>query len=154
TFPVCTEALALANLTIDRVSDVILVGGTSKIPYVRDQVSKFFGKAPRTDVNPEDAVAVGAALQATALERILSRRPSSRLSAASPADEETTAGPTDVLELAEPGAESGATMAPSELTLASRSKRSTASYADARRPSSEVTKPDTSYSVTRAGVRD
>src|SRR5262249_62356351 len=59
TFPVCTEALALANLTIDRVADVILVGGSSKIPYVRDQVSKFFEKAPRSDVNPEDAEAAG-----------------------------------------------------------------------------------------------
>ncbi|HMG24741.1 MAG TPA: Hsp70 family protein, partial [Kofleriaceae bacterium] len=134
TFPVCSEALALAGLSIDRIADVILVGGSTKIPYVRDQVSKFFGKAPRTDVNPEDAVAVGAALQATSLERILSRRPSSRVSTAmkhvAPADEETTAGPTDVLELADQ--ESGATMAPSELTLASRErpKRATASYHD------------------------
>jgi molecular chaperone DnaK len=157
TFPVCSEALGLASLTIDRISDVILVGGTSKIPYVRDQVSKFFGKAPRADVNPEDAVAAGAALQATSLERILSRKPSSRLSVPkrTPAEEETTAGPTDVLELADQ--ESGATMAPSELTLASRErpKRSTASYHDGGRHSaSEITKPDTSYSVTRAGVRD
>jgi molecular chaperone DnaK len=52
---------------------VILVGGTTKIPYVRDQVARFFSRAPRTDVNPEDAVANGAALQATSLERILKR---------------------------------------------------------------------------------
>ena len=74
TFPVCQEALKLAGLTIGQIDDVILVGGTTKIPYVRDQVSKFFAKAPRTDVNPEDAVAIGAALQATALERILISR--------------------------------------------------------------------------------
>jgi molecular chaperone DnaK len=157
TFPVCSEALALANLTVDRVADVILVGGTAKIPYVRDQVSKFFGKAPRTDVNPEDAVAAGAALQATSLERILSRKASSRIPVqVKPAEEETTAGgPTDVLELADQ--ESGATMAPSELTLASRErpKRSTASYHDGgRRSASELPRPDTSYSVTRAGMRD
>ena len=71
TFPVCEEALRLANLTVDHIDDVILVGGTTKIPYVRDQVSKFFAKAPRTDVNPEDAVATGAALQALALEGTL-----------------------------------------------------------------------------------
>jgi molecular chaperone DnaK len=75
TFPVCEEALKLANLTIDHIDDVILVGGTTKIPYVRDQVSKFFAKAPRTDVNPEDAVAVGAALQANALDRLKSTTP-------------------------------------------------------------------------------
>ena len=79
TFPVCKEALRLAGLGIDGIDDVILVGGTTKIPYVRDQVSKFFSKAPRTDVNPEDAVAVGAALQATSLERILSRKPTGRI---------------------------------------------------------------------------
>jgi len=165
TFPVCTEALALAQLSIDRIADVILVGGSTKIPYVREQVAKFFGKAPRTDVNPEDAVAAGAAIQATSLERILARRPSSKMpvaaqpaagatAAAAAAAEETTSGFTDVLELADP--ESGATMAPSELTLGQgdRARRPTAGYTDGRRPISEPTKPDTSYSVTRAGVRD
>ncbi|HEX4454540.1 MAG TPA: Hsp70 family protein [Kofleriaceae bacterium] len=73
TFPVCQEALAYANLGVDKIDDVILVGGTTKIPYVRDQVARFFSRAPRTDVNPEDAVAHGAALQATSLERILKR---------------------------------------------------------------------------------
>jgi molecular chaperone DnaK len=161
TFPVCTEALALANLSLDQIADVILVGGSTKIPYVRDQVARFFAKSPRTDVNPEDAVAAGAALQATSLERILSRRPSSRVAVPPPpaataaAEEETTSSFTDVLELADP--ESGATMAPSELTLAARDRpnRPTAGYSDgSRRPSTEATKPDTSYSVTRGGVRD
>ena len=156
TFPVCTEALALANLSIDQIADVILVGGTTKIPYVRDKVGRFFGKLPRADVNPEDAVAAGAALQASSLERILSRRASNKV-AVQPvpaADEETTAG-TDVLELTDP--EPGATMAPSELTPlpTARPRRPTAGYADTnRRTTSEPTKPDTSYSVTRAGVRD
>jgi molecular chaperone DnaK (HSP70) len=77
TFPVCRESLTLAQLDISHISDAILVGGTTKIPYVRDQVAKFFGKPPRTDVNPEDAVAVGAALQATSLDRMLKRRTSS-----------------------------------------------------------------------------
>ena len=159
TFPVCSEALGLAQLSVDGIADVILVGGTTKIPYVRDQVAKFFGKAPRTDINPEDAVAAGAALQATSLERILARRPSSKLNVPPRAgpDEETTAGTTDVLQLADP--ESGATMAPSELTVAApeadRTRRPTASYSDgSRRPVTEATRPDTRYSVNRAGVRD
>ena len=74
TFPVCQEALKFAGLAIDKIDDVILVGGTTKIPYVRDQVAKFFARAPRTDINPEDAVAIGAGLQATSLERALGRK--------------------------------------------------------------------------------
>src|SRR5690606_19763006 len=70
-FPVCSEALRYAGLRPEAIDDVILVGGTTKIPYVRDQVSRFFGKAPRTDVSPEDAVAAGAALQAAALDASL-----------------------------------------------------------------------------------
>jgi len=93
TFPVCEEALKYAQLTTDHIDDVILVGGTTKIPYVRDQVTKFFAKAPRTDVNPEDAVAIGAALQASALDRVLKRGRVSRTTAARQAaqEEETTA---------------------------------------------------------------
>jgi molecular chaperone DnaK len=74
TFPVCEEALRVAGATLDDVEDVVLVGGTTKIPHVRDRVTRFFGKTPRTDVNPEEAVAMGAALQAAALERILSNK--------------------------------------------------------------------------------
>jgi molecular chaperone DnaK len=78
TFPVCKEALGYAQLGFDGIDDIILVGGTTKIPHVRDQVSRFFAKTPRTDVGPEDAVALGAGLQATALERILTRRKPSK----------------------------------------------------------------------------
>jgi molecular chaperone DnaK len=78
TFPVCKEALKYAQLGIDGIDDIILVGGTTKIPHVRDQVTRFFAKTPRTDVGPEDAVALGAGLQATALERILTRRKPSK----------------------------------------------------------------------------
>ncbi len=93
TFPVCEESLKLAGLTIDQINDVILVGGTTKIPYVRDQVTKFFARTPRTDVNPEDAVAVGAGLQAAALERILKgKSPSQAAVPASFADEDSFGG--------------------------------------------------------------
>ncbi|MBZ0234649.1 MAG: Hsp70 family protein, partial [Deltaproteobacteria bacterium] len=77
-FAVCEEALRLAQLSPAQIEDVVLVGGTTKIPHVRERVTRFFQRPPRTDVNPEGAVAVGAALQASALERILSRRPSPR----------------------------------------------------------------------------
>ncbi len=70
TFPVCEEALRVAGITINDVEDVVLVGGTSKIPHVRDRVTRFFEKTPRTDVNPEEAVAVGAALAGPPRERI------------------------------------------------------------------------------------
>jgi molecular chaperone DnaK len=163
TFPVCTEALALANLSVDRIADVILVGGTTKVPYVRDQVARFFGKAPRTDVNPEDAVATGAALQATSLERILSRRASSKIVVPRPptdaaAAEETTTSGTGVLELADPrSVTTPATPATPALarSVSERTKRPTGAYSgDAQHPASEPARPDTGYSVTRAGVRD
>ncbi len=79
TFAVCEEALRLAGLSAESIEDVVLVGGTTKIPYVRERVTQFFQRAPRTDVNPEEAVAIGAALQASALERILARKPTSRM---------------------------------------------------------------------------
>jgi molecular chaperone DnaK len=158
TFPVCKEALSYANLGINGIDDVILVGGTTKIPYVRDQVSKFFAKAPRTDVNPEDAVAAGAALQATSLERILTKGNSARI--AVPANlptvnEELLESPTtdssltEVLEMVE---ESVTMQSFTELSsppvLPERPKRTTAGYA------AREEKPDTSYSLPRSGTRE
>ncbi len=154
TFPVCQEALKLAGLGIDAIADVILVGGTTKIPYVRDQVARFFGKAARNDVNPEDAVAVGAALQAKALERSLARRGatgSMAQVARHELDEEPTVDSTvtQVQEMANE-ADGGATMAPSELVgPAPKVKRPTAGYA-----TTGDDKADTSYKVTRGGARD
>jgi molecular chaperone DnaK len=85
TFPVCGEALRLAQLGIDDVHEVVLVGGSTKIPYVRAQVDRYFGRPARTDVNPEEAVAIGAALQAEALGRVLTgKRVTARTSVAPP----------------------------------------------------------------------
>jgi molecular chaperone DnaK len=84
TFPVCQEALKVAGVGTADVEDVVLVGGTTKIPHVRDRVTRFFEKTPRTDVNPEEVVAVGAALQAAALERILSSKRQTARSQAPP----------------------------------------------------------------------
>ncbi len=57
------KALADADLSVSEIHDVILVGGQTRMPAVQKAVTDFFGKAPRRDVNPDEAVAVGAAVQ-------------------------------------------------------------------------------------------
>jgi molecular chaperone DnaK len=59
----CRTALQDAGLSIKDVSEVILVGGQTRMPLVQKAVKDFFGKEPRKDVNPDEAVAVGAAIQ-------------------------------------------------------------------------------------------
>ncbi|MBA3988331.1 MAG: molecular chaperone DnaK [Idiomarina sp.] len=61
------QALADADLKVGDVDDIILVGGQTRMPKVQEVVTDFFGKAPRKDVNPDEAVAVGAAVQAGVL---------------------------------------------------------------------------------------
>lgn len=60
-------ALADADIQISGIDDVILVGGQTRMPLVQKRVTEFFGKEPRRDVNPDEAVAVGAAIQAAVL---------------------------------------------------------------------------------------
>ncbi len=60
----CKKALRDANLTPNDLNDVILVGGMTRMPKVRDIVRRFFNKEPNTKVNPDEAVALGAAIQA------------------------------------------------------------------------------------------
>ena len=59
----CRRALADAGLTASDIDDVILVGGSTRIPAVQEIVKKFFGKTPSKGVNPDEVVAVGAAIQ-------------------------------------------------------------------------------------------
>ena len=59
----CQQALKDAGLTASDIDDVILVGGSTRIPAVQEIVQKFFGKAPSKGVNPDEVVAVGAAIQ-------------------------------------------------------------------------------------------
>jgi molecular chaperone DnaK len=59
----CKKALADAGKDISEIDDVILVGGQTRMPLVQDVVKDIFGKEPRKDVNPDEAVAVGAAIQ-------------------------------------------------------------------------------------------
>ena len=59
----CKIALKDAGLKVNEIDDVILVGGQTRMPKVQEEVQNFFGKEPRRDVNPDEAVAVGAAIQ-------------------------------------------------------------------------------------------
>ena len=63
----CEQALKDAGLSASDIDDVILVGGQTRMPKVQEKVKDFFGKAPRKDVNPDEAVALGAAIQAAVL---------------------------------------------------------------------------------------
>lgn len=63
----CKMALKDAGLKVSDISDVILVGGQTRMPKVQEAVKEMFGKEPRRDVNPDEAVAVGAAIQAAVL---------------------------------------------------------------------------------------
>jgi molecular chaperone DnaK len=63
----CRTAIKDAGVKLSDIADVILVGGMTRMPKVQDTVKSFFGKDPRKDVNPDEAVAVGAAIQASVL---------------------------------------------------------------------------------------
>jgi molecular chaperone DnaK len=63
----CRMAIKDAGVSVDQIDDVILVGGMTRMPKVQDKVKEFFGKEPRKDVNPDEAVAVGAAIQGQVL---------------------------------------------------------------------------------------
>ena len=63
----CRTALDDAGLTVSDVDEVILVGGQTRMPKVQERVQDLFGKEPRRDVNPDEAVAIGAAIQAGVL---------------------------------------------------------------------------------------
>jgi molecular chaperone DnaK len=64
----CKKALADAGITKDQVDEVILVGGMTRMPKVREVVEQFFGAKPHTGVNPDEVVAMGAAIQAGVLQ--------------------------------------------------------------------------------------
>ena len=59
----CKKALKDADLSVNDITDVILVGGQTRMPKVQESVKNFFGKDPRRDVNPDEAVAMGASIQ-------------------------------------------------------------------------------------------
>ena len=63
----CRQALKDADLTASDIDEVILVGGQTRMPMVQAKVTEFFGKEPRKDVNPDEAVAIGASIQGAVL---------------------------------------------------------------------------------------
>ncbi|MDP3808604.1 molecular chaperone DnaK [Hydrogenophaga sp.] len=63
----CRTAIKDAGISVGDIHDVILVGGMTRMPKVQEKVKEFFGKEPRKDVNPDEAVAVGAAIQGQVL---------------------------------------------------------------------------------------
>jgi molecular chaperone DnaK len=63
----CRMAIKDAGVSVGEIDDIILVGGMSRMPKVQEKVKEFFGKEPRKDVNPDEAVAVGAAIQGQVL---------------------------------------------------------------------------------------
>ena len=63
----CRTAIKDAGVSVGQIDDVILVGGMTRMPKVQEKVKEFFGKEPRKDVNPDEAVAVGAAIQGQVL---------------------------------------------------------------------------------------
>ncbi|MFX8860411.1 Hsp70 family protein, partial [Acinetobacter baumannii] len=65
----CRQALRDARLKPEQIDAVVLVGGSTRIPAVRDAVRAFFGREPYTALNPDLVVALGAAVQASILDR-------------------------------------------------------------------------------------
>ncbi|MCI4441319.1 molecular chaperone DnaK [Tibeticola sp.] len=63
----CRTAIKDAGVSVNDIQDVILVGGMTRMPKVQEKVKEFFGKEPRKDVNPDEAVAIGAAIQGQVL---------------------------------------------------------------------------------------
>jgi molecular chaperone DnaK len=63
----CKSALRDSQLTIDKIDEVVLVGGSTRMPLVRRKVGEFFGRTPHTELNPDEVVAMGAAVQADIL---------------------------------------------------------------------------------------
>lgn len=69
TFAVCDEALRAGGIKAQQVAEVVLVGGSTKIPLVREMVERYFSTRPVVEINPDEVVAVGAAIQGAALYR-------------------------------------------------------------------------------------
>jgi len=67
TIPPCENALKAAGMSKSDIDEVILVGGSTRIPAIQEVVEKFFGKAPSKGVNPDEVVAIGAAIQGAIL---------------------------------------------------------------------------------------
>ncbi len=76
TFAICDEAFKLAQIPINVVDEVALVGGSTRIPLVRESVRSYFARAPLATINPDEVVALGAAIQGASLLAAVAPPPS------------------------------------------------------------------------------
>lgn len=67
TLELCRKALADAELSVEQIDEVVMVGGSTRTPHVRARVGEFFGRTPHTELDPDQVVALGAAVQADIL---------------------------------------------------------------------------------------
>jgi molecular chaperone DnaK len=67
TFAICDNAFKLAQIPINEIDEVMLVGGSTRIPFVRESVRSYFARAPLATINPDEVVALGAAIQGASL---------------------------------------------------------------------------------------
>jgi molecular chaperone DnaK len=135
-FEVCDEALRLAGCTLTSIDQIILVGGTTRIPVLRDRVTKYFLRPPLDKIQPDTVVSLGAAIQAFALAGGPAMWPSpeqmpggtARWTAAEPAEPATR-----IVRLAEVDAEASSRAAAEEAEEATRviDRAAVASDADA-----------------------
>jgi molecular chaperone DnaK len=102
TFDVCREALGIARLSTNEFDQVLLVGGSTRIPLVRRRVEEFFKKPLKANINPDEVVAIGAAIQAAALSGA-EKRKGTIPPAPSPAARQTQPNFSDAQSPAEAG---------------------------------------------------
>jgi molecular chaperone DnaK len=102
TFDVCREALGIARLSTNEFDQVLLVGGSTRIPLVRRRVEEFFKRPLKANINPDEVVAIGAAIQAAALSGA-ERRKGTIPPAPSPASRQTQPSFSDAQSPAEGG---------------------------------------------------
>jgi molecular chaperone DnaK len=76
TFAICDEAFALAQIPINEIDEVALVGGSTRMPLVRESVRSYFARAPLATINPDEVVALGAAIQGASLLAAVAPPPS------------------------------------------------------------------------------
>ncbi len=75
TIEICQNVITATGLEVNDISDVIMVGGTTRIPLVRERLADFFGREPAARINPDEVVAHGAAIQAAILSGIVHQSP-------------------------------------------------------------------------------